>query len=364
MTDIFSPIRIGDYDLPNRILMAPMTRGRTGETRVPTDVVAEYYAQRASAGLIITEATAISAQGAGWPGAPGIYNAAQIEGWRKVSDAVHAKGGRIFMQIWHMGRAVLPVYADGAQPVAPSPIAAEGAIPGPDGTPVPFAVPRELSREEIKSIVADFAQAARNAVDAGLDGVEIHAANNFLIDSFLRDGTNTRTDEYGGSAENRARFLIEVTEAIVNEIGAGRVGVRFSPTAQPFGIKDSDPQSNFAVIAGMLNRFNLAFLEVLEVPANTEHMMSSDQPAATPAIRAAYEGTLILNGGYDAVRANASLANGEGEAVAFGYSYVANPDLAARFRNGAPLADANPDLLYTPDAEGYTDYPTLSPEPA
>ena len=360
MTTLFDPITLGDYTLKNRVIMAPMTRGRSGQSGVPTDVVAEYYAQRAEAGLIVTEATAISAQGDGWPGAPGLYTQAQIDGWRKVADAVHAKGGRIFAQIWHMGRGVLPDYADGAQPVSASPIRATGEIIGKDGQPTEFAIPRALTLEEIPQIVADFVQAARNAVAAGLDGVEIHAANNFLLDSFLRDGTNTRTDAYGGSMENRARLLIEVTEAVVNAIGAGRVGVRFSPTAQPFGIKDSAPSETFATAARLLNRFGLAYLHLLEMPTGVEHMMASDQPNAAPAIRAAYEGTLILNGGYDQPRAQATLDAGEAEAVAFGYPFIANPDLVTRMHHGFPLADADPATFYTPDAEGYTTYPAYN----
>ena len=364
MTDIFSPIRVGRYELKNRIFMAPMTRGRTGAEGIPGPINATYYAQRATAGLIIAEATAISQAGKGWPGAPGIFTDAQIAGWKQVADAVHAEDGRIFVQIWHMGRAALPVYTGEEQPVSASPIAAEGAIPGPDGTPIEFPTPRELTKDEIAAIVQEFAQAARNAVEAGLDGVEIHAANNFLLDSFLRDNTNERTDEYGGSPENRARFLIEVVQAVSDAIGADRTGVRFSPTASPFGIRDSRPAETFAVAAEMLNKFNLAYLHILEVPQNTEHMMSTDQDPVVADIRKAYDGTLILNGSYDKARANTSLAAGEGDAVSFAYPYVANPDLVARMQGDHPLAAARDELLYTPDAEGYSDYPALALEPA
>ncbi|KAJ55859.1 hypothetical protein ACMU_08790 [Actibacterium mucosum KCTC 23349] len=364
MTDIFSPIRVGRYDLKNRVFMAPLTRGRTGAEGVPGEINARYYAQRATAGLIIAEATAINQAGKGWPGAPGIFSDEQVAGWKQVADAVHEQGGRIFVQIWHMGRAALPVYTGQDAPVSASPIAAEGAIPGPDGVPVEFPTPRPLTKDEISEIVQDFAQAAKNAVEAGLDGVEIHAANNFLLDSFLRDGTNERTDEYGGSPENRARFLIEVVEAVSNAIGADRTGVRFSPTASPFGIRDSRPAETFAVAAEKLNAFELAYLHILEVPKNIEHMMSSDQDPVVADIRKAYNGTLILNGQYDKDRANASLAAGAGDAVSFGYAYVANPDLVARMQGDHPLATANDDLLYTPDAEGYSDYPALTLEPA
>lgn len=356
MTDIFSPIRIGRYDLANRIVMAPLTRGRTGVDGVPGDINATYYAQRATAGLIISEATAIVKEGDGWPGAPGIYTPEQIAGWKTVADAVHAANGRIFVQMWHMGRAALPVYTGAAQPVSASAIAADGAIPGPDGVPVPFPQPRPLTKPEIAETVQQFATAARNAIDAGLDGVEIHAANNFLIDSFLRDGTNERTDEYGGSPENRARFLIEVVEAVTSAIGADRTGVRFSPTASPFGIRDSDPSNTFAVAAQMLNRFDLAYLHLLEVPKDIDHMMSTDQDPATASIRAAYDGTLMINGCYDKARANAALAAGEGDLVSFGYAYVANPDLVNRYRHDLPMAAAKDDLLYTPGPEGYLDY--------
>ena len=358
MSDIFSPLKMGDFTLPNRILMAPMTRGRSGPLGIPGDIVAQYYAQRASSGLIMTEATAISRQSHGWPGAPGIYNQDQIDGWRGVTDAVHAAGGRIFMQIWHMGRAVLPAYVDGETPVSASPVAAEGQIPDPTGTPTSFPVPRPLEVPEIKAIVNDFVEAAKNAIAAGMDGVEIHAANNFLLDSFLRDGTNTRDDDYGGSPENRARFLLEVTEAVVAEIGAGRVGVRFSPTAQPFGIKDSDPLETFTWATKALNRFGLAYLHLLEVPQGSEHFMASDQPNVGDALRAAFDGPVILSGAYDLDRATATIKDGGADAIAFGEAYIANPDLVDRFRMGYPIMPSDPSTHYTPGPEGYSDYPS------
>ena len=264
MTNLFDPIRIGGLTLPNRIIMAPLTRGRTGLAGVPGPLVAEYYAQRADAGLLISEATAINARGRGWRNAPGIYNNVQVAGWRGVAKAVHAYGGRIFMQIWHMGRTVLPEYADGERPIAPSAVKAEGGMLDQEGNRRPFVLPRATTIPEIKNTIADFASAAERAVGAGFDGIEIHAANNFLVDSFLRNGTNQRQDEYGGSIENRARFLIETVEAISRAIGADRIGVRLSPTNSYFGINDSQPKVTFPGVAKLLNRFNLAYLHVLE----------------------------------------------------------------------------------------------------
>ena len=241
MTSLFDPIHIGRLTLPNRIIMAPLTRGRTGAEGVPSKLVAEYYAQRAETGLFISEATAINAQGRGWRNAPGIYNDAQVAGWRDVAEAVHARGSRVFMQIWHMGHTVLPEYANGERPVAPSEVKADGGMLDQDGNRRQFVMPRALTVPEIKGTVAAFARAAKRAVEAGMDGVEIHGANNFLVDSFLRDGTNQREDEYGGPIENRTRFLIEVVDAVSRAIGANRASVRLSPTNSYFGISDSEP---------------------------------------------------------------------------------------------------------------------------
>ena len=357
---LFDPITLGDFELKNRIFMAPMTRGRTGEKGIPTDIVAEYYAQRATAGLIITEATAVTRRGDGWPGAPGIYTDAQQAGWKRVADAVHKAGGRIFMQIWHMGRAVLPDFIDGQAPVGPSAIAAEGAIPNSQGVETPFTVPEVMSKDDIKDAVADFVDGAKRAVDAGIDGVEIHAANNFLIDSFMRDGTNTRTDEYGGFIENRVRFLLEVTDAVVAAIGAGRVGVRFSPTNAVFGIKDSDPSALFAFAARELSTRNLAYLHVLEPPTGTGSFMSSDLPNISNGIRDAYDGLFIQNGELTFETGSEYVESGQAEAVAYGTPYIANPDLVERFRNGLPLADPDPATFYTPGPEGYTTYPAAT----
>ncbi len=356
MPRLFDPIRIGRLTLPNRIIMAPLTRGRTGAAGVPGSLVAEYYAQRASAGLLITEATAVNREGDGWPSAPGFYTDAQAFGWRRVADAVHAAGGRIFVQLWHMGRAVLAQDLDGARPLAPSEIAATGEHRGKDGIKAPFAVPRSMSQKDIDRTIADFSRAAELVIEAGLDGVEIHAANNYLIDSFLRDGTNQRTDVYGGSAENRARFLIEIVEAVSRKIGADRVGARISPTNAVYGITDSAPETTFPTAARMLNRFGLAYLHILEPEPGSGHPMATNLKQAAPLIRAAYDGPLILNGGYDLNRAEAAISASAADAVAFGTPFIANPDLVNRFRHRLPLAAPDPDTFYTPGAAGYTDY--------
>lgn len=357
MATLFDPISIGGMELKNRIFMAPMTRGRSGDSGVPGDIVAEYYAQRAGAGLLITEATAINAMGDGWPGAPGIYRDDQQEGWRKVADAVHAREGRIFMQIWHMGRAVLPENLNGERPLAPSEVAASGEIPNRAGERVPFAVPRAMSEADIAATVEDFASAAQRAVAAGLDGVEIHAANNFLIDSFLRDGTNKRTDAYGGPAANRARFLIEVVEAIAGRIGAERIGVRLSPSNAFFGIADSDPHEAFTTAVRLLNAYGLGYLHVLEPKPDSGHPIATDLPALAPVLRETFNGPFVLNGGLDAAGGTAALQSGEADAVAVGVPFIANPDLVERYRDGLPLADPDQASFYTAGPEGYIDYP-------
>ncbi len=354
MANLFDPIRIGGLNLPNRIIMAPLTRGRTGAAGIPGPLVAEYYAQRADAGLLISEATAINARGRGWRNAPGIYTADQIAGWRGVAEAVHARGGRMFMQIWHMGRTVLPEYAKGERPIAPSEVKAEGGMLNQEGARRPFVTPRAITIPEIKATIADFARAAQRAVEAGLDGVEIHAANNFLVDSFLRDGTNRRRDDYGGSIENRARFLIETVEAVSRAIGADRVGVRLSPTNSYFGISDSQPHITFPSVALLLNRFDLAYLHVLE--SEPEGGIAR----VAPLIRAAYQGTLLQNGGYEFESGNKAIDAGAADAIAFGTLFIANPDLVTRFKHHLPLAAPDPETFYTPGAAGYSDYPLVT----
>jgi N-ethylmaleimide reductase len=356
MTDILTPIRVGPYDLPNRLVMSPMTRSRAGKGNVPGAINASYYAQRANAGLIISEATQISPQGVGYPNTPGIHSPEQVEGWKQVTSAVHAAGGHIFLQLWHVGRISHPsLQPDGALPVAPSAIRPEGQAWTPEGLR-PFVTPRALELREIAQIVEQYGAAAANAKAAGFDGVETHGANGYLIDQFLRDKTNRRTDEYGGSIPNRARFLIEVAEALVSVWGAERVGVRLSPL-NPFNdIADSTPAETFGYAVDQLSHLHLAFLDLVE-----------DTPAEGPALNAQYfrpswRRVLIANRGYDLARANALLANGGADAVAFGVPFLANPDLPERFRRGAPLNKPDPSTFYGGGEAGYTDYPSLKPE--
>jgi len=358
MKSVFSPVRIGDYDLANAIVMAPLTRARAGGEGIPNNLMAEYYRQRATAGMIITEATAINRQGHGWPGGPGIYTPEQIAGWKKVTAAVHRENGIVFSQLFHMGRVVLPDYADGQHPISASAVTATGEMPGPDGTPQAFQQPREMDMTDIEAATHDFARAAENAIHAGFDGAEIHAANNFLIDSFLRDGTNQRHDQYGGNAENRARFLIEIVEKTIAAIGAGRTGVRISPSNNVFGITDSNAEQTFTTVARLLNPYDLAYLHILEPEPKSGHPMATDGPDTAPAIRSVYKGKIILNGGFDLAKANGAINAGLGDAVAFGVPFISNPDLVERFQNHYPLTNAGPETFYTPGAAGYTDYPT------
>lgn len=349
-TNLLSPIRIGPYTLKNRMAMAPMTRNRAGEGNVPTPHTATYYAQRASAGLLITEATQVSEQGVGYLQTPGIHTDAQTEGWRRVTEAVHTRGGRIFLQLWHVGRISHPdLQPGGALPVAPSALRPEGMAYTASGKQ-PFVTPRALEADEIPGTVAQFALGARRALEAGFDGVEIHAANGYLIDQFLRDGSNQRTDAYGGPAENRARFLVEVVEAVVAVWGADRVGVRLSPTSPFNDMRDSDPVATFGVVARELDRLGLAYLHVIE-PAGTE-------PAAVPAIRERFRGPLMINGGYGLETGNAALAAGLADLVSFGVPFLANPDLPERFAEGAPLNVPDPSTFYFGTEKGYIDYPT------
>ncbi|HEX8395257.1 MAG TPA: alkene reductase [Longimicrobium sp.] len=350
--NLFTPVRVGPYTLRNRMVMAPMTRNRAGEGATVTDLTAQYYAQRASAGLIITEGSQISPQGAGYPGTPGIYSDEQVEAWRKVTDAVHARGGRIFLQLWHVGRISHPdTQEDGGLPVAPSAIAAEGPIATLKGMQ-PMVTPRALRTDEIPGIVADFARGARAAYRAGFDGVELHGANGYLIDQFLRDGSNHRTDEYGGSVENRARFLDEVTAAVVEVWGGHRVGVRLSPMGAYNSMSDSDPAATFGHAVRMLNRYGLAYLHLTE-------QIGGDEPRITPLLREAFRGPLIINGGYGRESAEAALAAGEGDLVSFGVGFLANPDLVERFAEDAPLNTPDRETFYMGGERGYVDYPTL-----
>jgi N-ethylmaleimide reductase len=346
---LFEPVRVGAWELRNRVVMAPMTRNRAEVDRIPHPLAPRYYAQRAGAGLIVTEATHAHPRGYGYPNTPGIETPAQRAAWRAVTDAVHARGGRIVLQLWHTGRIGHPsLFPDGARPVAPSAVAAEGSTYGRDGL-VPFVTPRPLDPEELPAIAASFGDGARWADEAGFDGVEIHGANGYLLDQFLRDGSNRRTDAYGGSVVRRARLLLEAVDAAAAAIGADRVGVRLSPSNPYNSMHDSDPATTFPAVARLLAPRGLAYLHVFDpVPQGARY---------TAAIRAAYPGTLIVNGGYDRASADAALAGGQGDLVAFATPYIANPDLAERLAEGAPLATPDRATFYGGGARGYADYP-------
>lgn len=355
MSSLFDPLKAGSLTLPNRILMAPLTRCRAEQGHVPGPLMAEHYAQRASAGLIIAEATmAMEGNSAFWM-EPGIYNDAQVAGWRAVTDAVHAKGGRIFLQIWHGGRACHPLLNDGQQPVAPSPIAITGdEVHTPQGKQ-PYVTPRELEDHEIPGIIAGFQNAANNAKAAGFDGVEVHGANGYLLDEFLRDGANHRSGPYGGPLENRARLLLEVTEAVCGVWGSDRVGLRISPLNSYNSMKDSDPLGLTAWLARKLSGTGLAYLHVMR----SDFLGQQQGDVITPA-RENFDGVLVANMGYSADEADAAIKAGQVDAVAFGVPFLANPDLPERFRRRAPLNDPNPATFYSPGPAGYTDYPALA----
>ena len=353
---LFSPARFGDLALANRVVMAPLTRNRAGAGLVPSPLAAEYYAQRAGAGLIITEATQVSRGAQGYLDTPGIYTPDQVTGWRAVADAVHAKGGRIVVQLWHVGRishsSLLP---EGVQPVAPSAIRANAKTFTADGF-VDVSEPRALALEEIPGVVDEFRTAARNAIDAGFDGVEIHGANGYLIDQFLRDGANHRDDAYGGSIENRTRFLFEVVKAVADEIGAGRVGVRLSPVTPAGDLRDSDPQPLFERAVERLDTLGIAYIHVIEGATGGDRNVA---PFDYPALRRRFSGAWIVNNGYDRAMALDAVASQQADAVAFGVPYLANPDLVMRLEQDAPLNTPDSDTFYGGGAKGYTDYPTL-----
>ncbi len=355
MTTLFQPLQMGALKLPNRILMAPLTRARAEDGHLPGHLMAEYYAQRASAGLIIAEATMAMAGNSSFWREPGIYSDAQTMGWQKTTKAVHASGGLIFLQIWHGGRACHPLLNNGQQPVAPSPMAIVGdEVHTPEGKK-PYVVPRELQDDELSGIVAGFKQAAVNAKAAGFDGVEIHGANGYLLDEFLRDGSNHRTGAYGGSINNRARLMLEVLTAVSDVWGSDRVGLRISPLNSYNSMIDSDPIGLSTWLATHLNDYDLAYLHVMR--SDFSQQQSGD--ILTP-IRAHYRGVLIANMGYTASEAAAAIDAGQIDAVAFGSSFLANPDLPERIKLGAALNQPNPATFYSQGAAGYTDYPTLS----
>jgi N-ethylmaleimide reductase len=352
-TTLFHPVTVGAVELSNRFVMAPLTRTRAPGHQ-PNALMAEYYAQRASTGLLITECTMVTEGTSAFGDDPGVYSAEQIEGWKLTTKAVHDKGGRIFMQIWHAGRAAHPLLNDGKEAVSASAIAIEGETHTPEGKK-PYTVPRALTVAEIKDIVADFRQAAINAKEAGFDGVEIHGANGYLIDQFLRESANQRTDEYGGSLENRARLLTEVIEAVTDVLGSDRVGLRLSPLNSFQSMKESDPVEWTRFLCEHLNRFNLAYL----------HLMRADffglqQADVVSVARETYKGHLMVNMGYTPDEANQVLANNQADSVAFGTGILANPDFVERVKAGAALNEPNPNTFYTPGAEGYTDYPFMT----
>ena len=355
---LFTPTRLGAIEVGNRIAMAPLTRNRAIEGRVPNPLAIQYYEQRASAGLIIAEATQISPLGQGYLDTPGIYSQAQIDAWRKVTDAVHARGGRIVLQLWHVGRishtSLLP---DGEVPVAPSALRANGKTFTAKGFE-DVSEPRALRLDEIPALIQDFRQAARNAITAGFDGVEVHAANGYLIDQFLRDGSNLRTDEYGGSIENRTRLLDEVVRAIASEIGAERTGVRLSPVTPANDARDSQPQPLFERAVERLDAIGgLAFVHVIEgATGGPRDNIAFDYAA----LRAKFKGPWIANNGYDKDSAEQAIDSGYADMIAFGRAFIANPDLVERLRLGVALSDLDPDTLYGGGAKGYTDYPSVS----
>lgn len=352
---LLSPLTAGALKLPNRVLMAPLTRCRADADHNPTPLMAEYYAQRASAGLIIAEATMVMEGNSSFWMEPGIYSDAQIKGWKAVTDAVHAKGGQIVLQLWHGGRACHPLLNGGAQPVAPSAIAITGdEVHTPEGKK-PYVTPRELRDDEITGIVAGFKKAAENAKAAGFDGVEVHGANGYLLDEFLRDGSNKRSGPYGGPIENRARLMLEVLDAAISVWGADRVGLRISPLNSYNSMLDSDPVAITTYIAQQCSTRGIAYLHVMR----SDFFQAQQGDVLTPA-RQHFKGVLISNMGYTADEAEQAIAEGKLDAVAFGTSFLANPDLPARIATKAPLNAPNPAKFYSPGPEGYTDYPAMS----
>lgn len=360
---LFGPITVGSLSLPNRVIMAPLTRARAGRDSVPSALMVEYYAQRASSGLIISEAMAVDRLGMGWYGAPGIWNEQMVAGWRGVTSAVHEAGGRIYAQLWHMGRLVLPDYIDGQRPMGPSPIAAEGETmaPRPDGDtnlflPMkPYVVPREMTQQDINSVVSAYGLAARHAIEAGFDGVEIHGANGYIIDQFLQSKSNVRQDGYGGGVSNRVRFLREVIEAVIAHVDPSRVGIRISPTSERKGMGDADPGALTETIGRLAHDYRLAYIHLIE-PIAAGFMERPENPVMGR-LRAVFHGTVIQNGSFDAQTAGEYIASGKADAISFGRPYIANPDLVERFRNGWPLAEANFDYAYVGEGKGYVDYP-------
>lgn len=357
MASLFDPIQLGAVAAPNRILMSPLTRGRATREHVPTAIMADYYVQRAAAGLIISEGTGVSREGLGWPYAPGLWTDEQVEAWKPVTEALHNAGGRIFAQLWHMGRIVHPDFLDGRPPLSASATTAPGSAHTYSGKQ-DYTQARAATLDDIARTLDDYSLAARNAIRAGFDGVQLHAANGYLIDQFLRDNSNHRDDEYGGSPENRGRLLREAVARLIAEAGPGRTAVRFSPNGDTQGVHDSDPESVFVPAAKWLSDQGIAFLELREQgPDGT--FGSSDQPRISPAVRKVFKQPLILNQDYTLARAQEELASGNADGIAFGRPFLANPDLVERLRRDAPLNQPDFRTFYTQGVEGYLDYPML-----
>ena len=350
MPNLFDPIRLGALELPNRVLMAPMTRSRAGADGVPQDIVADYYAQRASAGLILSEAIYVSAMAKGYVRTPGLVTPEHVAGWRKVTDAVHAKGGRIFAQLYHTGRVALPDFLpDQALPVAPSAIKLNGQNKTDDG-PKDYITPRALETSEIPGVAGEFASAAKRALEAGFDGVEIHAASGYLIQQFLDSTINQRTDNYGGSVENRARFLLDVVAQVSAAVGADRTGIKLSPRIKFNDVQEPDAEAMYPYLAGALSGRGLAYVHGAKQGGYDIH----------PAFRAAYKGIYVAGAGFNAETGSQMIESGAADAIVFGKPYLANPDLVRRYRDGLALADADPKTIYWGGAQGYTDYPAAS----
>lgn len=354
MPTLFDPIQVGRLTCPNRFWMAPLTRGRGTRDHVPTELMATYYSQRAAAGLIISEATGISVEGSGWPYAGGLWSAEHVRGWSHVTDAVHVAGGRIFAQLWHMGRIVHPSL-HGVQPVSASATTAPGKAHTYDGR-LPYVEARPLELQEITRLIDDYTLAARNAIAAGFDGVQLHAANGYLIDQFLRDGSNRRTDAYGGPIENRVRLLREVVAALIDAVGKHRTAVRLSPNGDSQGVDDSTQALLFPAAAAVLDQLGVAFLELRE-PGPNGTFGKSDRPPVAPLIRKAFKGVLVLNSDYDLARAQAAIGSGAADAITFGRKFLANPDLPYRFANNLELNVDDQKTWYSQGPEGYTTYP-------
>ncbi|MGH8272967.1 MAG: alkene reductase [Gammaproteobacteria bacterium] len=354
---LLAPVKLGPYTLPNRIVMAPMTRARAdNRKRAPTNLHVEYYVQRADAGLVVTEASQISPQGVGYAFTPGIHSRAQVKGWKRVTEAVHERGGHIFLQLWHVGRVSHPDFHHGRLPVAPSAINPGVEVFTPQGRKQ-TVTPRALTTHEVGKVVRDYVRAAGNAIGAGFDGVELHGANGYLIEQFLRDSANRRTDRYGGSIANRARFLFEVVQGVADKVGSERLGVRLSPANVSNIRADSETANLYDFVVSVLSGYDLAYLHIVEAQGDNPPLTDDPEESVIARYRTVYRGTLIANGGYDRERGNAAIADGEADLVAYGKPFIANPDLPRRFHHKTELAISDRASLYGGGAEGYVDYP-------